>query len=62
MTDISFAERDNDLDEFDDHLDKFDDLDKEKFDFVAVRNRTDAMIMCRLPIWGIHNRLLVGLS
>ena len=32
--------------------DKSDVLDKEKFDFVAARNRTDAMIMGRLPHLG----------
>ena len=38
MTDISFAERDNDLDEFDDLLDKFDDLELESLDSSLVES------------------------
>ena len=38
MTNISFAERDNNLDEFDDLLDKFDDLELESLDSSLVES------------------------
>ena len=53
MTDISFAERDNDLDEFDDLLDKFDDLELESLDSSLVESLDS---LKKIPTKKIDNR------